>query len=254
VPAPALAAVGSQTPTPSAKELWQTYPLETSPEPGRAVTAGARPTAAATRGNPTKSGGGTSLVAPLLVIVALVIAGVVLYDELRGPRARKRQSRESSTAPLPSPTVTARSREPGPALATPAGVALQPPDPALCWTAEIGWAEDADAPHFEVLAVHAGQPPVTLAESAPVQWPPNDAESIRAVSRVAETLSAALAAGGWRELSPRGAWYARRFAWDPPVPARRFGRRRGRPDEANDLGDALAEPVERPTRETTEAP
>jgi hypothetical protein len=252
---PAVAAEGQPTPSPSAKELWQTYPLEASPEPARRTNARASATPAMTPDGPIESGAGVSLIGPLFVIVALLVASLVLYNELYRSPARAARARENRGAPLPGPTVTVGSPEPAPEPATAAPVAIRPPDPSLGWTAEIGWAEQAGAPHFHVLATHAGRPAVTLAESGPVPWPPSDAESIREVSEAAETLSAALAAGGWQELSPGDAWYARRFAWDPSVPGRRFERQRGGPEEASGLGDAPpSEPAERHTSEITEAP
>jgi hypothetical protein len=101
--------------------------------------------------------------------------------------------------------------------AAPPAAAIGPPDPACGWTAEIAWTSGSDSSVFRVIARDGGGKPVTLAESAPVEWPPTGPESIQAMSAAAEALIAQVDAAGWRPLPPGSTWYAKRFAWDPPT-------------------------------------
>lgn len=97
--------------------------------------------------------------------------------------------------------------------------ALLPPDPRLEWAAEIAWSSGPASSRFQVISRHAAGQPLILAESAPVQWPPSGPQSIRAMSQAAEALNAKLLEAGWRPLPAGSAWYAKRFAWDPPAQA-----------------------------------
>jgi hypothetical protein len=95
--------------------------------------------------------------------------------------------------------------------------ALHPPDPRAEWAAEIAWTSGATSSLFQVIARHAAGQPLILAESAPVEWPPSRPQSIRGMSDAAEALNSRLLEAGWRPLPPGSAWYAKRFAWDPPA-------------------------------------
>lgn len=93
-----------------------------------------------------------------------------------------------------------------------------PPEPGRAWTAEIEWRDRGDRAQFVVVArPEASRRTATIAESPPLDWPPVDAASIRALGDAARGLQAQLTRAGWTSLPPGGAWYAKRFAWQPVV-------------------------------------
>jgi hypothetical protein len=191
------ASAQQRTPTPSANELWKSYPLQTHPTPQAPQPA--RSTPAPQR----RAQGGPPLV-PLLLLGVLLGLGALAVPELR------RRRRDAGT-PLPEPEPD---RPPA---------ALAPPNPHRAWTAAIEWHET----RFRVTTRPPGEHGRVLAESEPLPWPPADAAAVQALKEAAHQLEAALLASGWRALPPGREWYAKRFAWEP-VGARRPARLRGR--------------------------
>jgi hypothetical protein len=101
---------------------------------------------------------------------------------------------------------------------SPATLAAAPPDPRGRWTAEIAWHQRGREGRFSVVARPAGAgaaEDAVVAESGPLEWPPQGPASVQALADAASELEAALAGAGWRRLAPGRAWYAKRFAWDP---------------------------------------
>jgi hypothetical protein len=88
-----------------------------------------------------------------------------------------------------------------------------PPDRTQAWTAEIEWRNTEDESRFCVVARGSGE--AAVAESAPLEWPPAGAAALRAMTDATEELAATLLAAGWKPLPRGGAWYAKRFAWEP---------------------------------------
>jgi hypothetical protein len=202
--APLPAAVAQErTATPSAEELWQSYPLETRTAPA----ASPAPVPAQTPAPAREPGGGIPVI-PLALLGVLLALAVLVRSELRH---RRRDEGEAS----PPPAYT-RVR------------ALAPPDPHRAWTAAIEWHESGAEGCFRVL-VRRGRadPGSVLAESAPLAWPPSGPAAVQALATAAERLEATLLASGWRRLSPGEQWYSKRFAWEPPGD-RRKARPRGR--------------------------
>jgi hypothetical protein len=196
----AMASAQERTPTPSAKELWKSYPLQTSPTPQVPTAQPARSTPAP----PTRAQGGGAPLVPLLllgVVLGLAAAAVPELRRRRGPAA------------MPPP-------EPEPALPP---TAVAPPNPHRAWTAVIEWHETC----FRVTTRPPGEYGRVLAESGPLAWPPADPAAVEALREAAERLEAALLSAGWRALPPGREWYAKRFAWEP-AGARRPARPRGR--------------------------
>ena len=92
-----------------------------------------------------------------------------------------------------------------------------PPDPRLTWAAEIEWRQIDDESRFCVIA--RGAETVEVAQSPPLDWPPEGPAAVQAVTDAADELAAMLVAAGWKPLPPGSAWYAKRFAWEPAEPA-----------------------------------
>jgi hypothetical protein len=205
--APADAASPNATPSPSADELWRSYPLQSSPEPTRAP-GGTRPTATPVSARQADDDGGLSSVTLALQIAALLGAGLALSLWYRHHRTRP-----PAAAPEGPPAVPLAPPVPPPL--PPPRPAFAPPDPHTAWTAEIAWTEDGTRARFRAIAHQGTEREVTLAESDPVQWPPTTPEAVAAVSAAAESLTERLTGAGWRTLALGDTWYARRFAWDP---------------------------------------
>ena len=91
---------------------------------------------------------------------------------------------------------------PGPAPAPPGS----PPDPRLGWAAEIEWREVGDESRFCVIARGAGT--VQIAQSAPLDWPPEGPAAVQAVTdeHADELATRARAAAGWKPLPKGGSW------------------------------------------------
>ncbi len=125
-----------------------------------------------------------------------------------GPRSRTRR-RPSISPPRPAASAPA----PGRARGRPAPRR----SPSSAWAAEIGWHRAGDAAQFSVTAhlVGADEEPAELGASARLRWPPDGARSGQALTDAVKELDAALVAAGWTPLARGGAWYARRYAWQP---------------------------------------
>jgi hypothetical protein len=119
---------------------------------------------------------------------------------------------------------------------------ILPPDPAEAWTAEVVWA--AHATRFRVVARRADEedgPPVALAQTEVLPWPPTDQASVQALTDASRTLESVLLDSGWDGLEGGAAWYAKRFAWEPEHaggdpddrPGGRFARRDAVPRDAD---------------------
>jgi hypothetical protein len=93
--------------------------------------------------------------------------------------------------------------------------ALTPTPATVPWTAEIEWRGQGGTTRFCALAVDAAGDRRVLAESARVPWPPTGADSLAALTGAVAELEQRLIAGGWMALPASGAWYAKRFAWEP---------------------------------------
>jgi hypothetical protein len=91
---------------------------------------------------------------------------------------------------------------------------MHPPDVTSAWTAEIEWGRSDGEAGFSVRARReAGDSPVVLAESPPLDWPPTGQESVAAVTSAVRMLEASLLAAGWHPMGSGGSWYAKRFEW-----------------------------------------
>jgi len=232
--APPVAAGQDRSPTPSADELWRTYPLQETPEPSETLT----PTASARPAEPPPApddGAPLSLIGVAGLLVALA-GGLGLLRVRSRPPALSRPhwaapllTTAAATAMLngqrpPAPRITALGDGPSPWSGN-SPDDPRPPDPRRAWTAEVQWSDT----HFVVVA-RAGKRDQGdfLATSRPLQWPPSGPKAVRDMSQAVERLEASMLAAGWTPLPPGSAWYSKRFAWaataprdkqPPPAPA-----------------------------------
>jgi hypothetical protein len=194
------AAAQSSDATPSARELWDTYPLEPTPDAGSGEVEVA-PTAARTArpAQPAQSSGsGTSTVVAVMLLLVAFAVGFALA--VRPPGRLSRRRPESAPEPAPS---TSRPM-------------LEPPTRGDEWSAEIEWHMGAGEGRFRAVARAAdGSQEAILAESPSVEWPPSGDTSLPTLATAAEELERGLIGAGWRPLPPGDAWYAKRFTWDP---------------------------------------
>jgi hypothetical protein len=208
-----------QTPTPSADELWNDYPLHASPEPGarqpqRArANGGQRVSAPAARSD---TGDGSAL-APLVAGLVVALGAFAMLWTFRPDRG-------AGPRPGAPPADRPRPREPRAEKRLlnawrVAGVSRPvPPDPQRPWTAEVDWAGSGTTARFTVLARSGEQDEATVvAQSAPLAWPPTTPSTFQALTDAVAELERALLYAGWTPLSPGSAWYAKRFAWKPAV-------------------------------------
>lgn len=204
---PAVGAERSRQP--SARELWQQYPL------GRTGHGGARETVTPAPAAPLPSpparasdpSGAAAIWVGLMVVLLIAVLGPWTL-------VRERRRRPAATGP---PTERA---EP----ARPVGV---PPAPEQAWTAEVEWRDSGRQGAFCVVATPAGGgATATLAESPPLEWPPAGPSAVHAMTAAVDALEAPLLAAGWSALPPGDAWFAKRFAWEPLGVDARAGRRR----------------------------
>jgi hypothetical protein len=122
------------------------------------------------------------------------------------------------------------------------GPVVRPPVPREAWTAEITWAPDAA--RFRVVARRPEDPdaaPVALAQTEPLPWPPKDDASVQAMTDASLTLESVLLDSGWSPLPAGGAWYAKRFAWEPQAAGAQARAGSGR-FERREAGDAAPVP------------
>ena len=220
------------TPTPSADELWQRYPLDPGPAATpRGVATPAR-RAAPPPGRSDSNGGMSSAVAVALLIA---MSGLVLGWNLR-TRTRP------ASGPGERPKAQGRLALPsGPSEAASRGM---PPDRRRAWTAEVEWRPGSGDARFVVVAAVAGvEQRAVIAESPSLRWPPSDQAAVGALGNAVDELERALLAVGWSPRPAGAEWYAKRFAWHPraaagrvaagpsrslaaePAPAGRFRRR-----------------------------
>jgi hypothetical protein len=200
VPPPAVAQ--ARDASPSARELWQSYPLHASPDPGTGEAA----TPASTPSERPREAGSSQ--ASLRLAVAAVMA-IIAFAAGFGLALRPPRRRSPDLPPSPTDAVT----EPVVAL---------PPATSRGWTAEIEWCEAGGEAWFRVVArATQGTATAVVAESTRLEWPPADAAGAPALAAAAEELETRLVAAGWRPLPSGDPWYAKRFAWEPvaPMPA-----------------------------------
>ena len=243
--APATPAAERQRESPTARELWEDYPLDQetagaerqAPERGEvpspaATREAAPPARTVTRTEQESSDGGGSP-APLIGLGAALAAIVLAWRFVRrgrgekvpagGPAVRRSFALSSSAPSIPRSTVP-------------------PPDLDRSWSAEIRWHEGADDYRFRVIAVAAqGGDETIVGESAGLRWPPESQDDIEALRRAADELSASAIDAGWHPIAQGGPWYAKRFAWSPvdrPEADESRGPRNGRFARATDEAKA----------------
>ena len=220
--APPIAAGQERSPTPSAEELWRTYPLEQTPEPGAtpAPSAATALTPPASAPRAADDGAPPALIGAAALLAALAAGLALVRVRPRPSVARPRWAvpllpATAAVTMLPgrrprSPRLTALGDGPPPATGGAPDGGVRPPDPGRAWIAEVEWDDTRFA---VVVRKREGGTGVRLATSAPLPWPPADAKAVRDLTRAAEHLEASLLAGGWTPLAPGAAWYAKRFAW-----------------------------------------
>lgn len=223
-----------RTPTPSAQELWETYPLHPSPTRGANASAVASPAGSGASGRPPDSAPARSARAVPWVPLALVAFGAALAVIALPGLRRRRVLAEPPASPTgyPSAATSAGDQraqspdghvsQPDPGVSGPA--ALVPPDLHRAWVATIEWRHTDSESRFCVLAQAGdGVPATVIADSGPLEWPPGDQTAVQALGGAAATLEASLVAAGWKALPPGSEWYAKRFSWEPvaeePTPA-----------------------------------
>jgi hypothetical protein len=256
---PPAAAAQDRTPTPSARELWNTYPLRQEPaerRPAEDRATGTSTAAPGTRGPARQvsvrspgpaddDGTPLVLVGAAAALAALGAASVLRRRRVRPPRApvafaMPLLAAAATTAALPErrrpPRLTALTGEgggserDGPEDEERRAQELRPPDPAQPWTAELEWRGEGDGPRFCVTArPDGGGPDVRIASSEPIEWPPQDAVAVQRLRRSVAQMEAAVRSAGWTPLTPGESWYSKRFAWAPvaepapaPAPSRRL--------------------------------
>ncbi len=93
---------------------------------------------------------------------------------------------------------------------------VRPPDAARRWSAEIIWRQAGDEGRFCVLVRdQQGGGTTVIARSEPLDWPPADADAVRALVNAADALTEALVSAGWTPAEPGTAWYEKHFDWAP---------------------------------------
>jgi hypothetical protein len=219
---PQPAGAQDRTPTPSAEELREAYPLRPSRTPGAERTAAPSGTGSGSTPQPADRAPAAPERDPPIALLA-ILAFVAALGVLALPPLRRRL--QASTSPAhetglqlpeaePDPRANGHAPEPAPTIA-PSAI-LVPPDPHRRWTATIEWHQADTAAHFSVVArAGRGAPATVLADSGPVEWPPMTPTSVQALGAAAAQLEASLVAAGWKALAPGHEWYAKRFAWEP---------------------------------------
>ena len=252
--APSSAAAQQGDPTPSARELWEAYPLQQG-------TATPTPTATAAKSSGRRASASTDpredTGNPYLLLGALAAILALGYVALRR-RASRQGAGSTRAAPLllapvvamvsderpRSPRLTALAAEPPserderPADESTTG-AVEPPDPGQPWIAEIEWQDAGKGPRFRLVARPAGGgADAPIAASEPLAWPPRDGAAVRQMRNEVARMEAALLSSGWSPLPPGSAWYSKRFAWAAtvePVRTGRFQREVEWPADSDDL-------------------
>jgi hypothetical protein len=241
---PPGAAAQERRPTPSADHLWREYPLEATPEAGAQPTASA---AAQPRGDRSPPAASRDSGPPIVLLVAagLALAGAVALG-VHLARTRPRRAPAGGALArglgLPSPLLSVpvphipmrtersqrlalaassdRQRSRRFARRPPGSPPAVPPDPEREWSAEIEWQRGAGGSRFRLVAISAAtREKHVLRTSEPLEWPPSTPDTVDALNRAVDALTAGALAAGWEGADPGRAWYARRFRWRPPVTA-----------------------------------
>jgi hypothetical protein len=208
----AVAHVGSvwgaePTPTPTARELWNTYPLRPAPSPASRGTPAPQRRVDATA---ARSRDGDS---PLLPVAAAVLVALGALAVMGTRRRRTDADAPAVVKPAAAPRVRERKRLLG---ADPSPGA--PPDPRRTWEAAIDWVATSGSARFAAVArVPDSEETFVIAESRPLRWPPADRRTVQGLADAVDELERALLAAGWITLPAGRQWYAKRFAWSPLV-------------------------------------
>jgi cellulose synthase/poly-beta-1,6-N-acetylglucosamine synthase-like glycosyltransferase len=95
-----------------------------------------------------------------------------------------------------------------------------PPDAERAWTCEIRWEYAGRHGQFRAIAENREDGrQVLVASSARLALPLVEWSSLAAMMAAAGQLERRLLAAGWGAIEPGPAWYAKRFAWTPVLPA-----------------------------------
>jgi hypothetical protein len=223
MPAPALAA----TPDPD-RPVWDAYPL---PTPGSAERPAS--TTAVPQSELTAAPSDDLERLAIASLLALVAGGLTTWlVSLRWPHMAVAAIRAPAPRQLPAPRRPAAPElwvhEPAPAEPAADVSSPTPPDPDRAWAAEIGWHVVDGGAQFRIAAhpIDGDADPVTLGASPMLDWPPGDAGTVQALTDAVKALETSLVSAGWAPLPRGGAWYAKRFNWQPgarsrPVPPAR---------------------------------
>jgi hypothetical protein len=252
--APSSALAQQQDPTPSARELWEAYPIHEGTATAAPTEAAAGAQSSGRRASaPAETSGDAG--SPYLLLGAI---GAVLALAL-GVLRRRSAAGSTRAAPILLPAMvaamapderqrparlTALAMGPGdrheqPAEAERPAGAVEPPDPGQPWTAEIEWRDVGGGPRFCLVARPAGGgTDALIAASEPLAWPPRDDAAVRQMRHEVARIEAALRSSGWTRLPPGSAWYSKRFAWAAvvePVSTGRFRREVDWPADTEEL-------------------
>jgi hypothetical protein len=234
--APPSAVAQDRTPTPSARELWDAYPLQQEPATATptAQGSGAEPPARRTNAPAERGdGGGVAWLLVGLLGTAVALAGLAVLrrrnsgrvaDSTRAPRPAVPVLLAATVAAMSpderprAPRLTALASDPDsrhdPTKAERPADTMQPPDPGQPWTAELEWQDTGRGARFCLVARPAGGgTDALIAASEPLAWPPPDAAAVRRMRNEVAYLESALLAAGWAPLPSGTAWYSKRFAW-----------------------------------------
>jgi hypothetical protein len=208
------AAGAEATPTPSARELWDTYPLN----PRLAAPARSAPTperrtrVVAERSDEPETPAG--LLWPAIAVLLALGAGMLLWTSGVRARMKARAGRDDSVAPAATPARQPR-EAPARRLHAIAGGPM-PPEPRGAWHAEVEWRMEGGSAIFAAVARSPGASrPVVVARSPALRWPPVEQAAVAALGDAVDELERSLLVAGWTSRPAGAEWYAKRFAWSP---------------------------------------
>jgi hypothetical protein len=243
--ASATPAVAQQpTPTPSAKELWEEYPLSASPEPAQPAPAQSPADGRRVSAPAAASEGGDGGVFELVAGLVFALGALAALWTFRPNSPRRRNARkQGGSAPADRGTDTPKRppvqaaggrRGQSPLLnsvearladvpkapaAVPAPQAVPTP-PTVARSAEIRWVETDSGARFVAFAGTGDEEQASVvAESPSLEWPPTGPAAVQALTDAVEELERTMLAAGWSALPAGREWYAKRFAWKPAVAA-----------------------------------